>query len=202
MFLNTGTLESLSEQGFAVHHTFFASAELQQLSHYAHTLKAQGHLREAGISKQGVMVKKIRGDAIKWLEPDTQEPLEQMVLACLEQIRIALNHELHLSLHDFEAHFAYYPIGKSYALHVDRFRQDDARVLSCVIYLNHAWPCDAGGELLLYRHQQLVLKLAPTAGSAVLFRSELFPHEVLSAKQERYSIAAWFKQRPLHRPHL
>jgi SM-20-related protein len=37
------------------------------------------------------------------------------------------------------------------------------------------------------------IKVLPSFGTIVVFLSEEFPHEVLPAKRDRYSIAGWFR---------
>ena len=105
-----------------------------------------------------------------------------------------LNRELMLGLDELEAHFAMYAPGTRYAKHRDRFRDDDARVLSSVLYLNDDWQESDGGALRLYlpdRH----LDVYPSAGKLVLFLSADFEHEVLAATRDRLSIAGWFRRR-------
>jgi SM-20-related protein len=87
-----------------------------------------------------------------------------------------------------------YPIGAGYARHRDRFRDDDARVLSLACYLNPHWDAEDGGALRLHLDAGPV-EILPQAGTGVCFLSEL-EHEVLPARRERHSIAAWFRQQP------
>jgi len=42
-------------------------------------------------------------------------------------------------------------------------------------------------------NEQFLMDVSPKGGRLVLFLSEEFPHEVLPANQERYSIAGWFR---------
>ena len=65
-------------------------------------------------------------------------------------LRDALNRRLLLGLHELEAHYALYPAGAHYDRHRDRFRDDDARVLSAVLYLNRDWTEADAGALRLY----------------------------------------------------
>jgi SM-20-related protein len=82
-----------------------------------------------------------------------------------------------------------------YQRHVDRHKENNARVVSAVCYLNQDWPIEAGGELKLYdSNNQLLLTLPPIGGTLVLFMSADMPHEVLAAHRSRYSIAGWFRQ--------
>ena len=75
-----------------------------------------------------------------------------------------------------------------------RFRDDDARVLSSVTYLNADWGDRDGGALRLYLPRG-AHDIAPRGGSLVLFLSAEIEHEVLPATRERLSIAGWFRRR-------
>ena len=92
-------------------------------------------------------------------------------------------------------HSGHRPPGAGYARHRDRFRSDDARVLSLVVYLNPDWPDDAGGQLRLHLPEG-AMDIAPRMGTVAIFLSADVDHEVLPATQPRYSVAAWFRQRP------
>jgi len=112
-------------------------------------------------------------------------------------LREQLDRELFLGLRELEAHYALYPPGARYARHRDRFRDDDARVLSAVLYLNDDWNEADGGALRLYFDTGVSTPyrdIAPHAGTLVLFLSAEFDHEVLPATRERLSVAAWFRR--------
>lgn len=134
----------------------------------------------------------VRGDAIAWLEPS--EPVAQALLDRFEQLRQALNASCYLGLKRIEAHLACYPPGAGYARHLDRFRDDDARVISAVLYLNEDWDPADGGQLRLYPQDAETVDVQPEAGTLVLFRSADLPHEVLPARRERWSVAGWFRR--------
>jgi len=106
-----------------------------------------------------------------------------------------LNQRLFIGLFSFESHFAHYSPGAYYKRHYDAFRGEANRVLSIVTYLNPGW-CNAdGGELVLYRDDNDLegIKIVPLHGTVVVFLSEEFPHEVLPATRDRYSVAGWFR---------
>ncbi|HEU4430348.1 MAG TPA: 2OG-Fe(II) oxygenase [Myxococcota bacterium] len=109
-----------------------------------------------------------------------------------------LNRELFLGLVALEAHYACYGAGAGYARHVDRFRDDDTRAISLVLYLNDAWRDDDGGALRLFASddaREPALVVAPRGGTLVAMRSDTIAHEVLPALRERWSIAAWLRRR-------
>src|SRR5690606_33675317 len=98
-------------------------------------------------------------------------------------------------LFSFESHFAHYGTGDFYKKHLDAFKGETNRVLSLVYYLNPGWLPEDGGELKLYLSEDegRTINVTPAFGTLVVFLSEDFPHEVLPAKRDRYSIAGWFR---------
>jgi SM-20-related protein len=142
----------------------------------------------------------IRGDATLWLDDARCGPPAAAYLAQLDALREALNRRLFLGLAEVEAHYAAYPAGAGYARHRDRFRDEGpARVVSLVSYLNPDWDDADGGALRLHDDAgsmptgSVPTDIVPRTGS-VCFLSER-EHEVLPARRERLSIAAWFRRR-------
>ena len=137
----------------------------------------------------------VRGDRTHWLERGASAA-QDALLARLDALRIALNQACYLGLADVEAHFAHYPPGARYVRHHDRFRDDDHRVVSLVVYLNADWdaPRD-GGELRLYDTAGNAHDVAPLGGRAACFLSADIEHEVLPATRDRLSVAAWLRRR-------
>jgi SM-20-related protein len=144
---------------------------------------------------EGRLAGSVRGDSTLWLDDPACGPAAARFLVVLDGLRIELNRSLMLGLHEVEAQFAVYPPGAGYTRHRDRFRDDDARVVSLVCYLNADWPDDAGGALRLHLdggdHD-----IAPRSGTTVLFMSADIEHEVMPATCTRTSIAAWFRRNP------
>jgi len=138
----------------------------------------------------------IRGDVILWL--DAAKELDRAYLALMEGLRRALNERLYLGLSDYQGHYAIYEAGTHYDKHRDSLAGRRNRLLSTVVYLNSGWNLADGGELLLYRADDphVIARILPQPGLLVLFLSEEFPHEVLSATRARHSIAGWFSGRP------
>jgi SM-20-related protein len=157
-------------------------------------LQREGALGEASIGRGAVRSQRadIRGDRTVWLDDPRCGPAASAHLQALESIRTALNRTLYLGLRSHEAHYALYPPGAGYARHRDRFRDSDARVVSLVSYLNPSWDQADGGQLHLHLAHGTV-DIVPRAGTTVCFLSEL-EHEVLPARRERLSIAAWLRR--------
>jgi SM-20-related protein len=150
----------------------------------------------AGSTEQGTSV---RGDSICWIGGRASSAPESALFDRLRSLSIALNGSLFLGIAEVEAHYACYPPGAGYLRHVDRFRDDAARVISLVLYLNDDWHDGDGGALRIYAThdaQESACDLAPRGGTLVAMRSEAIPHEVLPAIAERWSIAGWLRRRP------
>lgn len=158
-------------------------------------LQAAGALSAAAVGHGASLGQhaQIRGDATLWLDDARAGPAAATFLAALDALRVELNRRLFLGADQVEAHYAAYPAGARYARHRDRFRDDDARVISFVTYLNPDWRDEDGGALRLSLPDG-DNDIVPRTGS-LCFLSEL-EHEVLPATRERWSIAAWMRRRP------
>ena len=188
---------AIAAVGYAVEPDFLPATLVARLGARAHALDATGALRPAGIGRGDTrtIATAVRGDRILWLDARTPEPSERAVLEALDALRLALNQRLLLGLFELEVHYAIYPARAGYAAHRDRFRDDDARVLSCVVYLNEDWDAEHGGALRLHLEGGATHDVLPRAGTLVAFLSERLVHEVLPAKRERVSLAGWFRRR-------
>jgi SM-20-related protein len=141
----------------------------------------------------------IRTDEISWITSNNQASCAWITWA--ESLQAYLNRRLFLGLFSFESHFAHYAKGDFYKKHKDAFKGEGNRVLSVVVYLNQHWSADDGGELVIYDKKipasavvdNSKIKVLPSFGTIVVFLSEEFPHEVLPAKRDRFSIAGWFR---------
>jgi len=188
--------DALAERGLAIVPCFLDVLAVTRLRAHAEALARSGVLRSAGVGRGDARTESasIRGDRILWLDPASADPSEVAYFRAMHQLRQVLNRELMLGLVELDAHYALYPPGARYARHRDRFRDDDRRTLSCVLYLNEGWAADDGGALRLYTsHGER--DVLPSAGTFVAFRSEAFEHEVLPARQARLSITGWWLRR-------
>jgi SM-20-related protein len=149
--------------------------------------------RGAGIRRDA----QVRGDAIHWLKAGEIAHPQTLFMQRMHALRLLLNRELLLGLDELEAHFAVYPRGAGYVRHRDRFRDENARMLSLVVYLNPDWDTRDGGALRLHLADG-PLDVVPRLGTSVLFLSAEIEHEVLAARRKRRSIAGWFRRRPQH----
>ncbi|WP_420800901.1 2OG-Fe(II) oxygenase [Pseudomonas cavernicola] len=189
-------VDDLAESGWSRQNLFIAQDLTLELATECRKRAAQGGLSPASIGRGATQVVRegVRGDQIQWLERG-QSAASDRYLDLMEGLRQALNQGLYLGLEDYESHFALYPPGAYYQKHLDRFRDDDRRAVSVVLYLNQDWLPEHGGALRLYLKGEREHDLAPLGGSLVVFMSAELPHEVLPAARERLSLAGWFRRR-------
>jgi len=135
----------------------------------------------------------VRTDAICWITGESSAGRQW--LNWMAELQHYMNRRLLLGLFSFESHFAHYAPGDFYKRHLDAFKGEANRVLTVVVYLNPGWQPDDGGELVIYTDdvEQGSVRVTPAFGTLVVFLSEDFPHEVLPAQRDRYSIAGWFR---------
>lgn len=183
---------STSDQIFSNTHCFELRDELLDLESKNNLVKAEiGHLKTKIISQE------IRGDYIFWLDPNAKliSLSTQFAETLLQKIQSTLNSSFYLGLKSHEAHFAYYPVGAKYDKHCDNHQGLNTRSITFVLYLNN-WKLADGGELVIYSPDNDLFeihRLEPKMGQLILFRSELFPHQVLPSIVERCSLTGWFR---------
>jgi len=187
--------DALAGHGWFWRADAMSSGDVAALAADLEELIEADRLKRAGIGRERdfQLDRDIRRDWIFWL--GRQRPAHAAFLAHAEQIRLALNRRLFLALFEFEAHLALYPPGAFYRRHFDSFRGAANRMVSLVLYLNHDWQPGDGGELVMYRPggDGEMARIAPRAGTLVLFMSEEIEHEVLPTRTDRASIAGWFR---------
>jgi SM-20-related protein len=189
---------AIAQHGYAVVAGALAESTVDALRARARELDTAGALAPAhiGRARTRAMRADIRGDRIAWLDaPGTAA--EQSFAHWMEALRVACNRELFLGLAQLEGHYAIYPPGAGYARHRDRFRDDDTRVLSCVLYLNDRWQEGDGGALRLHVACGQSIDVLPQGGTFVAFLAADFEHEVLATRRERISLTGWFRRRAL-----
>lgn len=190
--------EAIAAAGWVTVPGFIENELVSELREECRQLVAKGALRAAAIgSGAGRRTRgDIRTDDILWLDGSDATPAQLRCLACFEALRLALNRKLQLGLFEFECHFSRYAPGAFYRKHLDQFRGDRRRRLSCVLYLNENWTREDGGELRLHLDAGKPGKfedVLPVGGTLALFLSEHFAHEVLPGRRERLSLAGWFR---------
>lgn len=200
-------IDHIAERGFCVIDNFLPEATVTALTNEAQQLKQAANMQEAGIGREHLAVNKtIRGDSIYWLNEDSATKAQQSYFEQMENLRLNLNQHLYIGLFGLESHLAVYPVGAFYKRHLDCFATADLnkpqRKISCIVYLNHDWQTEDGGQLRLYLNEtdelnnEKSMDILPAAGRAVVFLSDTFHHEVLPATKERVSLTGWFLTRP------
>lgn len=190
-------ISALERDGWSVLTDFLERDAVAALAAECRAFDAQARLAPAATGRGSSHAHAgLRGDRTRWFEPAAPTSAQALYWAHMEALRRALNRALLLGLEELEAHYALYPPGAGYARHRDRFRDDDARVLSSVLYLNDDWRDADGGALRLHMPAG-VHDVAPRGGTLVLFLSADVEHEVLPAMRERLSIAGWFRRRAI-----
>jgi SM-20-related protein len=191
-------VDAIAANGLAVLRRAVADPLVEGLRDAARARDAAGEFRAAGVGRAAARVERpqIRGDRIRWLEAEGARPAESALFAWLERLRLVVNEALFLGLLEFEGHYAIYPPGAGYARHVDRFRDDDARVLTLILYLNEAWTAAQGGALRIVQDDGAARDVLPEGGTLVAFLAERFPHEVLPTTRERLAFTGWYRRRP------
>ena len=153
--------------------------------------KEEKGFKQAAISSTGSkhVNKSKRADKILWLDEDAS--VQSRYLDFMAGLQQYLNRTLFMGLSYYESHFAIYDVGNFYEKHLDAFKNSNHRVLTTVYYLN---AMHEGGELMMYDEEnKLIQRVEPKEDRLVMFLSDKFPHEVLEAKEKRYSIAGWFR---------
>ena len=187
-------INTVEKQGYMVLDDFINKKQYEPIQSRIIEFK-ECDLKNAGVGRlnQQQTNSDIRRDKIHWL--NSKNKIDNEYLQLMESLRIELNQSLYIGLFDYEAHYSIYKEGDFYKQHIDTLKGKSNRILSTVFYLNENWQKENGGELVLYgQDKKTVLEtVIPRAGTMVIFLSEQFPHEVLAAKQTRYSIAGWFR---------
>lgn len=186
--------EDISNKGYSINPSVLPVELGSALLHHVLDMN-EDKFDPAGIGRdQQLMLNEfVRSDEICWITGESDAG--KAWLQWTNQMQVYLNRTLFLGLFSFESHFAHYARGDYYKRHLDAFKGEANRVLTLVVYLNPEWGIEDGGELVLFsdEHDQSGIKVTPLMGTVVVFLSEDFPHEVLAANRDRYSIAGWFR---------
>ena len=190
-------LDALAGPGWCVAPGFLSESETAALARECRQAYDQGGFHRAGVGRgQAEVRSEIRGDQVHWVDEHQAGPALKATLAGLESLRQSVNRSLFLGLFDLEMHFAVYPPGAGYGRHLDRFRDDDRRSLTTILYLNQDWTAEDGGLLRFWPEADAQpIDILPAGGTLVTFLSDQFWHEVLPARRERLSLTGWFRRR-------
>jgi SM-20-related protein len=191
-----GICAAIEQRGWAVEAAFLPAAAIEALRIEAQRRVTAGEFQVAGVGRGAARVERgdIRGDRILWLDEHAGCAVEAPLWRALAALRAGVNEALFLGLDSFEGHYALYPPGAFYRRHRDRFRDDDARVISCALYLNEDWSDEDGGALRLHLPEG-AHDITPVGGTLACFIAERFEHEVLPCARERLAVSGWFRRR-------
>lgn len=186
------------EKGYAVVDNLLSDIALQSIAARFEELQQEDEFAKAGIGKQVnfTIDKVVRGDFIRWIDPsDEQAPVFKLYEYINELVQ-NLNRTCFLGIKDYETHYAFYPEGRGYQMHRDRFKNNPHRIVSFVFYLNENWQEGDGGELVLYNEEKEAIEtISPKANRLAVFLSETL-HEVKNCNNERRSITGWLLDVP------
>jgi SM-20-related protein len=193
-------IDDIASQGYAILDNFLTPVETNTLANIVKDKWLTGQMISAKTGKAGLKNQNIRGDYIAWLEDNDTQPAVQAYFRQMEMLRLMLNTQLLMNVHELETHVAAYPVGSVYLKHLDQFSHGSTstiqhRQLSAVLYLNSNWKAQHGGALRLHLDEDKSLDVLPLAGRIVFFLSAKFWHEVLPANRERLSLTGWFRTR-------
>ena len=180
---------------------FLAPEDVVYWRELAGSMRLSGTMRPAavGSGNRHRVATAVRNDWTAWIEPDPEHPIERGFSQKLEALRLALNERFLLGLFDLELHLAIYPSGGFYLAHVDRFCDDDHRIVSMIVYLNDDWSADDGGSLRIWSGSDVVasqsIDIAPVGGRLVLFMSDVTLHAVMPTRRDRVALTGWFRRR-------
>jgi len=166
-----------NELGISDH---FLTAELAGLLQKdLEQMNEEGRLSYAGIGNNIIKNagQKMRGDKIHWIDKKDKNINELHFLDRVEDFIDHLNRTCYTGINDYEFHFALYEAGSFYKRHKDQFKNDANRKFSLISYLNDDWLDTDGGQLLIYKDED-VQTISPNIGKAVFFKSNELEHEV------------------------
>lgn len=189
-------IDSIMSNSYAVCDDFLDVNEIQLLIDSSKSRYDQGEFKLARIGKLGEVTAaaEIRGDEILWLENESTDIGERMLLDKTQTFVDYLNATCYLGIKNSEIHFAKYDVGTFYRRHRDTFQTQKGRILSIIYYLNQNWIPANGGQLVIYTQVDGIetpIIIDPIAGRMVCFESEKLEHEVLETFALRHSVTGW-----------
>ncbi|GAA4829181.1 2OG-Fe(II) oxygenase [Algivirga pacifica] len=189
-------IQGMVSQKFGVCDTFLDPSLTEGLRNNLLSYLGDGKMKPAGIGQNFDYQKnaEVRGDVIKWIENDSNDPFERQFLDKVERFIQYLNSTCYTSINAYEFHYAYYEQGSFYQRHLDQFKSDKGRKFSLVTYLNEDWQPENGGKLSLYLEGEKEIEVYPIGGRSACFKADELEHEVhVSPDRYRLSIAGWLK---------
>ncbi len=193
-------ISDVAAHGYGICDDFLSAIEVNQLVGRLKYRYDEGAFIDAKIGKldSAALVTTVRGDQILWLEEDSLNQCERIILDKNIALIQFINETCYLGIKHCEIHFAKYGEGKFYKRHRDAFDGKKGRVLSIIYYLNEKWLPVHGGHLIIYKNIdgiEVAINIAPLAGRLICFESEKLEHEVAITTVDRLSITGWMVNR-------
>ncbi len=196
--LTESIIDQLAENGWCMIDDALPRPALDALLLECESLWQDGEFERAGVGRgDDLKIREaIRTDRVLWLDPKATPEATSVYHRYLENLQNSLNRALYLGLDFWEGHFAIYPEGAFYKVHIDQHKGTAARQITTILYLNDGWQDAHGGHLRLYldESREQYVDIAPEMGRLVVFLAGKFWHEVLPANRERKSITGWFRR--------
>jgi len=189
---------SIVAKGYAIIDQLLSEEDLLKIKVRFEELQQEDEFQKAGIGKFShfTIDKTVRGDFIRWIDQSNTNAAVYSFFKYINELIINLNSTCYLGIKDYESHYAFYPKGKGYLIHRDRFKTNPHRIISFVFYLNENWQQGDGGELVLYNEEHGIIEtITPKENRMAVFLSETL-HEVLNCNTERRSITGWLLDVP------
>ncbi len=190
-------LSALDESGLYFNPGFLDPTITNAWQQYAENQSIEDRFHQASIGRDESKMKdkSIRADSIFWIDEfsGAMTPIGQW----LKQLSDELKNYFRVPLETIESHFSIYSKGAYYAKHIDNGPGQNSRFFTFIFYLNPDWKSEDGGELVIYdpkQPQRSILTIAPKSGTFVIFRSDLFYHEVLASLVPRYTFTGWLRR--------
>lgn len=159
------------------------------------SLEKKQQLKTAGTGKSDKLIHNtaIRNDVIYWLDKNNNNEYEHQFFNQIDAFIAYLNKTCYTGITGYEFHYTLYEKGSFYRKHLDQFQDNTSRQFSMISYLNTNWKEGDGGELLIHESENNI-KISPTQGKTVFFKSNELVHEVLETQERRLSITGWLKR--------
>jgi SM-20-related protein len=159
------------------------------------SLEKKQQLKTAGTGKFDKLIHNttIRNDVIYWLDKKNNNEYEHQFFNQIDAFIAYLNKTCYTGITGYEFHYTLYEKGSFYRKHLDQFQDNTSRQFSMISYLNDNWQDGDGGELLIHELENKI-KISPTQGKTVFFKSNELVHEVLETQERRLSITGWLKR--------
>lgn len=183
----------LEKDGLSIWPNFLTDASWKSVREDLDEIQEGGGFHRATTGKMQT-VNETRRDETHWLTRETANAPQNKLWSKLDFLKRTFNRKLFMGISSFEGHYAAYPQGGFYQRHLDCFREDDARIVSFVLYLNQNWKSSDGGRLRIYNENSHT-DVDPVGGTMACFLSREKEHEVMESHANRFSFTGWFKTR-------